>query len=287
MVMSPASLEAWLKPYWEHSVTSWVLGLIAAITAICFLHRSPVPGVSIAVLGVVAAVMSIRTLSTFEKFGWMLIVFALLYAEIRAIRVDRTEANKHALEDRQDQYSNFLTLSRQQQSLATNLGGLQNSLEKQFANNTIPVQIIGKGGKPKQVAVPPAAASPSQATVPPSNPAPSPVSPAHSGSLTITQQDDVSTRTDAPNKIKVTIQTTVDMPTLKLALKCNVPIVQAQGGPAGAGLLIGTNQGIANADPTVWFFHYGSAVPPFGPSNPIVVNVWTATPAVCNQAATF
>jgi hypothetical protein len=157
--------------------------------------------------------------------------------------------------------------------------------KKQFSN-PVPVQTFGKGGKKESKEAPPPVVTPpvNDAVVPPATTQPEP---ARLGALTITQQNDVSTRADAPYKVKVTIQTTVEMPTLKLVLKCNVPLVEAQGGPSGSGMLMMTSQGISNADHSVWFLQYGSAIPPFGPSNPIVVNVWAASPIVCSQAGTF
>ena len=200
--------------------------------------------------------------------------------------MDRAEQTKHALEDRAAQDASFLALNKKQdseflatESLTSGFSGLQASLDKQF-HNTVPVQTFGKGGKPK------ASTPPIEAVAPAVQPAPLTPQPGLSGSLTISQSNDVSTRADAPYKIKVVIQTTVDMPTLKLALKCSVPLVEAQGGP-GSGTLMMTSQGIANADHSIWFMQYGSAVPSFGPSNPIVVNVWAASPVVCNQARTF
>jgi hypothetical protein len=115
----------------------------------------------------------------------------------------------------------------------------------------------------------------------------SPNAPPQVGQLILTQVDDVSTRSDAPYKTNVTIQTTVAMPSLKLLLKCDVPILEAHGGPTQGGMLSGVREGIANADHTVFFFQYAGATPPFGPSNPFVITVWSASPAICNQAQTF
>jgi hypothetical protein len=54
------------------------------------------------------------------------LAFGLLYAEIRAIRVDRIETNKHALEDRAKQDAQFLAT----ESLVSGFSGLRASLEK-------------------------------------------------------------------------------------------------------------------------------------------------------------
>ena len=77
---SDMGLEEWLKRIWEHRITAWILGVAAFCATVSFLRHSPVPGVAIAVIGAVAAVMSIRTLSSYEKFFWTLMAFCILYA---------------------------------------------------------------------------------------------------------------------------------------------------------------------------------------------------------------
>lgn len=78
-----------MKDLWNHPYTGYLLGLLAITACIYFGFHSPAPGVGIGVLGAVAAMMSVRTLISWEKFGWMVIVFFLLYTELNAIRTDR------------------------------------------------------------------------------------------------------------------------------------------------------------------------------------------------------
>jgi hypothetical protein len=277
--------EANLRAIWDHPITACALGMAAVCAIVGFLDHSPTPGVAIAVLGVVAAVISIRTLSSYEKFFWTLVAFGLLYAEIRAIRVDRLEQSKHALEDRAAQDNQFLALNQKQDVEFVATKGLQISLDKQF-QKTVPVQPFHNVGKTDATQRPtdqPLAKHPSEVQAP----IPSQVQQAVLGSLTISQSEEVSTRPDAPYKARVIIQTTVEMSALKLVLKCTGPLVEAQGGPIGSGILMMTSQGISNADRSLWFLQYGNASPPFGPSNPIAVNVWSTAPVICNQAKTF
>jgi hypothetical protein len=104
-----------MESLWERTEHAWKSGpagiVVCSIAAICavFLHwHLPLPGVAVAVLGAVAAIMSLRPdMKILEKAAWMLIVSALLYAEIRAIRQDRTNADRQALEDRQKQDESF------------------------------------------------------------------------------------------------------------------------------------------------------------------------------------
>jgi hypothetical protein len=284
------TLEYRLRTAWDHKITAVTLGIAAFIAVCLFLRHSPVPGVAIAVLGVVAAVMSIRALSSYEKVFWTLMAFGLLYAEIRAIRVDRAEQTRHALEDRAAQDEHFLALRKAQDEefLATKTGinSLQSSFDSQFIHKTVsakPVSDAVKPASPKPVDS--NSQNPINQSVPLNNTQQA-VVPA-GGGLRISQTNEVSTRTDAPYKIKVVIQFPADMPSLKFALKCNVPIIEAQGGSSQGGMLMMTAQGIAREDNTVWLFQYANAAPPIGPANPISVNIWSSSPIVCNQARTF
>ena len=103
-------MEKILKTVWEYPVTGWIFVVAGLATAIAFIHHSPNPGIAISVLGVVAVVMSIRPLSYWEKFFYIALVFALLYAEIHAITVDRNEQDRHQLEDRAAQDLSFKTV---------------------------------------------------------------------------------------------------------------------------------------------------------------------------------
>jgi hypothetical protein len=123
---------------------------------------------------------------------------------------------------------------------------------------------------------------------PPTKPAksvPKAVLPPNNGKLTVTQKLDVSTRDDAPYKTMVTIQSSVEFPSLKMLVQCDKPLVDATGGPNG--MMVMTNQGLVPGHPNVYFLTYQSASPPFSPSNPVMLSMWSKEPVICNQVATY
>jgi hypothetical protein len=87
--------EQWHK--WEEDVerlwgrwqVSLVLGLISTACAVWVAITVPSPGTAIALLGGVAALMSIRPapMRPLEKGGWILILTVLLTTEIRSILI--------------------------------------------------------------------------------------------------------------------------------------------------------------------------------------------------------
>ena len=113
----------------------------AATLCICWLHwKLPLPGVAVAVLGAAAAVMSLRPkMKIFEKAAWMLMISGLLFAEIRAIRKDRKDANDQTLSDRKTQDANFQGIRTQQNidfsQTATGLGTAINALDLTISEN--------------------------------------------------------------------------------------------------------------------------------------------------------
>ena len=86
-------VHAWLEAVWEGR---WFgIALTSLCTAVCvYLQwKIPEPGVSVAFMGVAAALMTARTKASGpEKAVWMLIITSLLVSEVLAIRKDR-EAN--------------------------------------------------------------------------------------------------------------------------------------------------------------------------------------------------
>lgn len=67
---------------------------LLAVAACVFIWIRPASSVAIGILGAAAAIMSIRKMTRFEKFGWVVVVFLLLGVELRAIRVDREQHEK-------------------------------------------------------------------------------------------------------------------------------------------------------------------------------------------------
>jgi len=120
----------------------------------------------------------------------------------------------------------------------------------------------------------------------PAQPPPRPYSSAPAvAHFTVTQSEDVSSHADAPHLTRVVIQTNVEFLHLKLALQCDGPIVEGRGGTGGVMMMV--SEGVANGYPNVFVFTYGSAIPPFGPSSPITISLWSKQPIHCDQATTF
>jgi hypothetical protein len=111
-----------------------------------------------------------------------------------------------------------------------------------------------------------------------------PTPPPQQARLIVSQKQDISTREDAPFKTIVTVQATADFPTLKMLLKCDKPLMDGQGGPAGVMMM--TSQGIVKDHPNIYIFTYQSAAPPFGPQNPLILTLWSKEAIKC-EAATF
>ena len=73
--------ETYSKPVWQDRRRAVVILLAAAAPCAWLWRFPPAPGYAIAVLGAVAAVMSIREMGQRERFVWLLVVFSLLYLE--------------------------------------------------------------------------------------------------------------------------------------------------------------------------------------------------------------
>jgi hypothetical protein len=119
---------------------------------------------------------------------------------------------------------------------------------------------------------------------PPSSPGPA--SP-HVGHLTVSQISEISTRPEYPYRLRVVIQSDIDFPSLMLMLECSSNIGEERGGIEGGMSMNIANSGINRKDASKWYIYYSSAVPPFGPSNPIVVDLYAAGPISCNHASTY
>src|SRR5712692_2481034 len=127
---------------------------------------------------------------------------------------------------------------------------------------------------------------PEQSSEPAPNVGTAPALQAH---LTVTQSQKISTRSDAPLQAKVVVQTDKTFPSLKLVMQCNKPLVDAIptiGGAAGTVQMM-VSSGILNEHPNVFVYSYGSSTPAFGPSNPLIIDVWSKEPVKCDQVATL
>src|ERR1700683_4090842 len=82
--------RAWLEAMWKGRWCGIVLTGAATITCAFLFYFVPPPGVSVAVMGVTAAIMTARIKPTGpEKAAWMLIISALLVIEVSAIKEER------------------------------------------------------------------------------------------------------------------------------------------------------------------------------------------------------
>lgn len=116
-----------------------------------------------------------------------------------------------------------------------------------------------------------------------------PLFPPANSTLSVSQSDKVSTRKDAPYEIEVVVQTSATFQSLKFAMQCDKPLADAQpmiGGASGT-LQMMVSSGILKEHTNVFVYSYGSSVPPFGPPNPLIIDVWSKEPVKCDQVATF
>jgi hypothetical protein len=88
-----SGMETWerkVERIWNGRTVAFVLGAIGAGCAVWANIWLPLPGVSVAILGAMVAIMSLRPkMGPLEKSGWILIIFVMLLTEIHSIRVDR------------------------------------------------------------------------------------------------------------------------------------------------------------------------------------------------------
>jgi hypothetical protein len=81
---------------------SWQAGafLLTASIAACvwFFVSTPAPGYAVAVLGAVAGIMTLREMKSLEKVVWIFALSALLFVELKAIRLDRAQSQREQKE---------------------------------------------------------------------------------------------------------------------------------------------------------------------------------------------
>lgn len=107
--------------------------------------------------------------------------------------------------------------------------------------------------------------------------------------LSVSQSQKISSRPDAPIATEVVIQTDKVFPSLRLVMQCDKPLVDTEyalGGTSGMAQMM-VSSGLAKGHPNVVVYSYGSSTPPFGPANPLIIEVWSKEPVTCNQVATF
>jgi|GEM_PF-1933320 len=117
----------------------------------------------------------------------------------------------------------------------------------------------------------------------------SPLNPPIQAHLTVTQSFKISTRSDAPVEQEIVVQTDTTFPSLKFVMQCNGPLVDAipMIGGSNAVAQMAVSRGIVPSQPNLVVYSYGSSTPPFGPANPLVIDVWSKKPVTCKQVKTF
>jgi hypothetical protein len=105
-------------------------------------------------------------------------------------------------------------------------------------------------------------------------PAPTPapgIAPSMQAHLTVSQSPKISTRPDTPNETEVVVQTDKVFSSLKFAMQCDKPLVDANpsvgGGTGSVQMMVGG--GVLRDRPNVVVYSYGSSVPPIWASKPV------------------
>jgi hypothetical protein len=108
LVRPKPSLGHQAEHIWKTWQASLFLGIMCGAAALWAIWRIPSPGVSIAILGGVAAIMSLRPEARLaEKAGWLVIVTVLLVAEVESIKRNETQN----FNDRKDQIGRLTALT--------------------------------------------------------------------------------------------------------------------------------------------------------------------------------
>jgi hypothetical protein len=104
--------ESWAKQTWKNPRAGYVLQLVAGGAAAWFWLAHASPGAAIAVLGAVAAIMSLRKdMGHRERWLWTVVVFALLFVELRDIRIDREQHDIDQAAARKEEKDSFTTIA--------------------------------------------------------------------------------------------------------------------------------------------------------------------------------
>jgi len=122
-----SQLRTRLEAVWKSRWAGVALGSIAAAVLAWLFSRIPPPGIAVTVMGVMAAVMSLRTKATgTEKAIWMLIISALVFIEITAINRDRFFNEQSEKIRAEEERQHFTTIGK---GIETNIEQSQNQFE--------------------------------------------------------------------------------------------------------------------------------------------------------------
>jgi hypothetical protein len=117
----------WLEKVWQSWPASLILGLVSAGFAVWAIWVTPSPGTSIAILGAVAALMSVRPeMRPLEKAGWLIIITVLLVAEVHSIRKN----DKDVSSERTAQQETLKALNDKATSITNELKTALNDVDK-------------------------------------------------------------------------------------------------------------------------------------------------------------
>jgi hypothetical protein len=93
---------------WENRVAGFSVIAIGISLCVYWVSAIPAPTTAVTVMGVAAAFMAARTnISGFEKAAWMILMFGLLFVEIKAIRKDRIDHDAEQAIIRKEENKNF------------------------------------------------------------------------------------------------------------------------------------------------------------------------------------
>jgi hypothetical protein len=223
------------------------------------------------------------------KFVWGAIALGVVFSGLTYLQQSRaiSQAARDrdtAIKDTSKQVAKDTTdtitaaMGKQYQGIIDSLTQQVGDLKGQLLSQGKKVDAIGKspfvtGSSPVRVEV----------TNPSSQASASPA-PVHVGHLTLTQKSGVSTREDAPYMAILTIQSDVEMTSVRIVVTCDGELVAANGGFNGmstgsSGLMVG-HSNMAG-------MQFSGITPPFGPSSPGMMNIWAKTPVICSNVQTF
>jgi hypothetical protein len=103
----------------------------------------------------------------------------------------------------------------------------------------------------------------------------------------VSQTPKTSTRADADYETELVVQTTETFTSLKMAVECDKPLVYGAAYLPRGSVQMMISSGVLTEHPNVFVYSYGSSTPPFSPSDPLIIDVWTKEPVTCNKVATF
>src|SRR5258708_3564271 len=101
-------VRSFVNDVWRNQVFGISAILLSATLCVYWSWRTPSPGKAVAAMAVAAAVMTFRgEIGGLEKFFWMVVLFAFLFLELRAIDRDRAIYASEQAEVRKAEHEAF------------------------------------------------------------------------------------------------------------------------------------------------------------------------------------